>query len=118
MKSSSLLADLLGGMAAEAVLLHLFHYGHSYGRAIARDMDVALDGVQKQLDKFERCGVLVAQTHGRTRLYSWNPKSGIAAKLRDIVGMVYEAIPLEERMKRFSQRRRPRGRGKPITGIQ
>ena len=111
---SSILTDLFGGLAAEAVLLHLFHYGQAHGRAIARDMGVSLDGVQKQLDKFERCGVLVVQRHGRTLVYSWNPKSGLANKLREIVGMVYESIPLEQRQIRFSTRHRPRGRQKPI----
>jgi hypothetical protein len=111
--NSTVLGDLFGGRAAEAALLHLYHYGHSYGRAAARDMGVALDGIQKQLDKFERCGVLVAQQQGRTLIYSWNPKSGLATKLRDIVGMVYEGIPLEKRQQLFQSRRRPRGKGKP-----
>jgi hypothetical protein len=111
---TSILADLFGGVAAEAVLLHLFHYGHSYGRAAARDMGVALDGVQKQLDKFERCGVLVAQSQGRTLVYYWNPKSGLAGKLKEIVGMIYDAIPLERRQEIFATRHRPRGRGKPV----
>lgn len=111
---STVLADLFGGLAAEAALLHLFHHGQSYGRAVARDMGVSLDGVQKQLDKFERCGVLVAQRQGRTLVYSWNPKSGLANRLKDIVGMVYESIPLERRQELFKTRRRPRGRGKPV----
>jgi len=109
---STVLADLFGGVAAEAALLHLFHHGQSYGRAVARDMVVALDGVQKQLDKFERCGVLVVQEQGRTLIYSWNPKSGLAKKIKEIVGMVYEAIPLENRQEMFRIRRRPHGRGK------
>ena len=112
--SDGLLAELLGSRAAEAVLLHLYHHGETYGRAIAGDMGVSLFPVQRQLDKFERLGILVSREAGRTRLYQWNPKSLIAKKVEELVKVSYEGIPLALRESRFAQRRRPRAKGKPV----
>ena len=61
---STALQDLFGGKAAEAVLLSLFRYGESYGRAIARAFAVSLDAVQRQLDHFEKSGTLVCKRKG------------------------------------------------------
>ncbi len=111
---SGFLANFFGSGAAEAALLHLFHYGETYGRAVATDMEIALQPVQRQLDRFEQCGVLVSREVGRTRLYTWNPKSPFSALLREMVKVQYEAIPLEQRQVLFQARRRPRAKGKPV----
>jgi len=108
------LSILLGSYTAELALLHLFHYGETYGRAVARDMNASLESVQRQLDKFERAGILISKLVGRTRLYLWNPKSPLAPKMKEMVREVYEGIPLERRVELFSERRRPRGKGKPV----
>lgn len=110
--NSGVLAELFGSRAAEASLLHLYHYGESYGRAVSADFEISLDSVQRQLDKFERAGVLISKRHGRTLLYSWNPKSIVAKRLKDLVATVYEGIPLVSRQKIFHVRRRPRAKGK------
>lgn len=112
--NSGVLAELFGSRAAEAVLLHLFHYGESYGRAVSADMSVSLDSVQRQLDKFERSGVLVSKRQGRTLIYSWNLKSRVAKRLKDLVAVVYEGIGLDRRQEIFHTRRRPRAKGKPV----
>lgn len=108
------LADLLGSSAAEAALLHLFHYGESYGRAIASDFGVSLDSVQRQLDKFERTGILVSKWQGRTLIFSWNPKSRAANRLKDLVAVAYDGIPTEVSAEKFATRRGPRTKDKPI----
>lgn len=113
---SGVLAELFGSRAAEAVLLHLYHYGESYGRAVSADLEVSLDSVQRQLNKFERSGVMVSKRQGRTLLYSWNPKSRVAKRLKDLVAVVYDGIPLDRRQKMFHTRRRPRAKDKPIKG--
>jgi len=112
--SDGLLAELFGSRAAEAALLHLYHHGETYGRAVAGDMGVSLLSVQRQLDKFERLGVLVSREVGRTRLYQWNPKSLIAKKVEELVKVSYEGMPLALRQSRFAERRRPRAKGKPV----
>ena len=110
--NSGILAELFGSRAAEAALLHLYHYGESYGRAVSADLEISLDSVQRQLDKFERSGVLISKKHGRTLLYTWNPKSRVASRLKDLVAVVYDGIPLDRRQILFQKRRRPRGKGK------
>ena len=107
---------LTGSRAAEWALLHLFHYGETYGRAIAADFPVSLLSVQNQLDKLERAGVLVSKLSGRTRLYTWNPKSPFVKPMRDLVRIQYEGIPMESRQELFARRRRPRRKGKPVGG--
>jgi hypothetical protein len=112
---STALEDLFGGRAAEAVLLHVFHYGESYGRAVARDFSVSLDSVQRQLDRFERAGALVCKRQGRTLVYTWNAKSRLAARLRDLVAVVDEGLSLAAKEALFPERRQPRAKDKPVT---
>jgi len=112
--NTGVLAQLLGSQAAASVLLHLYHHGETYGRAAAGDMEVSLLSVQRQLDKFEETGVLVSREVGRTRLYQWNPKSLIANRLRDLVSVVYDGIPLAQRQQIFAKRRLPRAKKKPV----
>ena len=111
---STALQDLFGGKAAEAVLLSLFHHGEAYGRAVARDFGVSLDGVQKQLERFERSGALVCKRQGRTLVYSWNPKSRVASRLRDLTGVIYDGLSLEAKQVLFTERRQPRAKDKPV----
>lgn len=108
------LADILGSGSAEAALLHLYHYGESYGRAVAADFGVSLDSVQKQLDKFERAGLLISKRQGRTLIYNWNPKSRAASRLKELVGVYYESLPEEIHQEKLSIRRRHRSKDKPI----
>lgn len=108
------LADLLGSLAAEAALLHLFHYGESYGRAISADFGVSLDSVQKQLDKLERTGILISKRLGRTLIYNWNPKSRAANRLKDLVAVAYEGISPEISGIKFATRRSHRAKDKPV----
>ena len=111
---STALQDLFGGKAAEAVLLALFHDGESYGRAIARDSGVSLDAVQRQLERFERSGAIVCKRQGRTLVYTWNLKSRIAARLRDLTGVIYDGLSLEAKQAMFPERRQPRAKDKPV----
>lgn len=70
--------------------------------------------VQNQLDKFEAAGILVSKTMGKVRIYSFNPKSSVTKKLRELIQIFYDSIPLEQKEEMFSVRRRPRRRGKPV----
>lgn len=111
---STALAEMFGSRAAEAALLHLFHHGESYSRAISSDFEISLDSVQRQLEKFERSGVLVAMRQGRTVVYSFNPRSKAAARLRDLVAVYYDGMSLEAKEQLFAIRRRHRSKDKPI----
>ena len=114
MKIVTALQDLFGGKAAEAVLLSLYHYGEIYGRAVSRNFEVALDGIQRQLDRFERTGVLVCKRQGRTLIYSWNPKSRTSARLQDLVGVIYDGLSNPAKEQLFADRAGPRAKDKPV----
>ncbi|MEO0453969.1 MAG: ArsR family transcriptional regulator [Verrucomicrobiota bacterium] len=108
------LKELTGSKTAEWCLLHLFHYGETYGRAVADDLPVSLLNVQRQLEKLEISGVLVSTLKGRTRVYSWNPKSPFTKPLKEMVRIQYESLAVEKRVQLFSKRRRPRRKNKPV----
>lgn len=108
------LSLLIGTKSAEATLLHLFHYGETYGRAVARDLDVSLLSVQRVLDRLEESSLLVSKEIGRTRTYTWNRKSPYTAPFRELVKIQYESIPIARRQELFATRRRPRAKGKPV----
>lgn len=109
-----MLEGIFGNRTAEKVLLHVYHYGEIHASAIAQDYQTALNPVKGQLDRFERAGILVSKEVGRTRVYSFNPKSTLAGPVKELIRIVYESIPLRERERIFQTRRRPRRKGKPI----
>ena len=109
-----MLEDIFGSKIAEQVLIHIYHNGESHASAIAKDFDLALTSIIHQLDRFERVGVLISKKVGRSRLYSFNPKSAYAKPIKTIAEIAYEKIPLKERQRLFSHRRRPRRKGKPV----
>lgn len=110
-----MLEGIFGNKTAEKVLLHIFHYGESHASAIANDFDMALTPVLQQLNRFERAGVLISKESGRSRIYSFNPKSVFNKPIQEIIEKAYDSIPLSERQKIFETRRRPRRKGKPVT---
>lgn len=105
---------MFGNKTAEKVLLHIFHYGESHASAIASDFKTSLNPVIQQLNRFENAGVLVSKEIGRSRVYTFNPKSPLKNPLQDLLEVAYESIPLSERQKIFESRRRPRRKGKPV----
>jgi predicted transcriptional regulator len=110
-----MLEGIFGNKTAEKVLLHVFHYGESHASGIAQDFKVSLNPVIQQLNRFELAGVLISKTIGRSRVYSFNPKSSLMKPVRQLIEMAYEGISLSERQKLFSTRRRPRRKGKPVV---
>jgi predicted transcriptional regulator len=110
-----MLEGIFGNRTAEKVLLHIFHYGESHASAIAADFKVAKNPVIQQLNRFEAAGVLASKENGRTRIYFFNPKSPFQRPIKELIEMAYDSIPLAERQKLFSARRRPRRKGKPVS---
>ncbi len=89
-------------------------YGESHGRAVARDFSVSLVSVQRQLERFERSGTLVCKRQGRTLVYSWNPKSRLAARLRDLVAVVHDGMSPEAKETLFKADNPPSGQDRQI----
>jgi hypothetical protein len=106
------LEGIFGNRTAEKALLHVYHYGEVHASGIAKDYQMALNPVLKQLDRFERSGVIVSKKIGRSRLYFFNRKSPIFEPIRLLLKITYESIPLKEREIIFASRRRPRKNGK------
>jgi hypothetical protein len=109
-----MLEGIFGNKTAERILLHIYHYGEIHGSAIAQDYKTALNPIKGQLDRFERASVLVSKVVGRSRVYSFNPKSSLVGPVKQLVRILYESIPLKERERIFASRRRPRRKGKPV----
>ena len=51
---------------------------------------------------------------GTVRIYSLNSKLGVTKKIRELIQVLYDSIPLEQREVMFHERRRPRRKGKPV----
>jgi hypothetical protein len=109
-----MLENIFGNKSTEKILLHIFHYGESYASAIASDFKTPLNPIVQQLNKLEQSGVLVSKVIGRSRIYSFNPKSPFSKPMKEIIQIAYEGIPLNERHELFAIRRRPRRKGKPV----
>lgn len=111
-----MIETIFGNVTAAKIMLYLFHYGEAYASGISRDMKITLSQVQKQLDKFEEAGILVSKSMGRVRIYTFNPKIAVTKKLKELIQVFYDAIPLEQKEELFAVRRRPRRKGKPVIG--
>lgn len=109
-----MLEGIFGNASAEKVLLYLEQYEEGYATAIARTFDGLTQYMaQRQLERFERAGVLVSSLKGRTRLYRWNPRYPFRQELRALLAKGLKLLPAEDRKRYFSERRRPRRAGKP-----
>ena len=72
---------IFGNKTATQIMLYLFHYGEAYANGLARDMNITLSQVQKQLDKFELAEILISKKTGTVRIYSFNSKLGVTKKI-------------------------------------
>lgn len=109
-----MIETIFGNTTAAKVMLYLFHYGDAYASGISTDMGITKSQVIKQLNRFEEAGILVSKSIGKVRVYSFNPKMGVTKKLKELIQVFYDAIPLDQREEIFSARRRPRRKGKPV----
>jgi predicted transcriptional regulator len=107
-----MLEPLLGSKSSEKVLVFIEALGEGYAREISRFFGIALDPIQKQLDKLELGGILVSFSKGRTRIYTFNPRYPFLMELKAILNKAITFYPEEERERLIMNRRRPRRRGK------
>ena len=109
-----MLTPLFGSENSERVLLFLLKRKSGYAREIARFFDTSLYGIQQQLDKLERGGILVSRKIGKTRVYEYNPRYPFLPELTALLEKVFSFYPEETREKLEMNRRRPRKKGKPL----
>lgn len=105
---------LLGSKNAERVLLYLFTRGEGYAREIASFYNTDLKPIQMQLDKFEKGGVLVSRSIGRTRPYEFNPRYPFLNELKALLEKALSFYPAKEQEELTMNRRRPRAKGKAL----
>lgn len=110
-----MLRDLFNSIGAEAALLHIYHNHESYAKVISQDFGCAVHTVLRQLERFEKSGVLVSRQYGRTRLYSFNFKNPITKHLVEMIKIYYNSMSIDEREKIFRTRMRPRSPDKPVN---
>ena len=109
-----LLSGLFGNETAEKVLLSIANYGSGYPRGIATTFGISLSQVQRQLERLEREAVLSSRLVGRTRVYELNPRYLFRDELAALLKRALGALPAATLDAYFTQRARPRRRGKPL----
>lgn len=109
-----MLESILGSVSNERVLIFLVAREQGYATEIARFFDTNLFPIQRQLEKLESGGVLVSQTIGRTRIYSFNPRYPFLQELKTLLQKTLSFYPVEIRESLLMNRRRPRRRDKPL----
>src|SRR5437868_595760 len=109
-----MLADLLGSVNKERVLVYLAARGRGYAREIARFSRAPLSPVQKAMDGLEAAGVLVSRRVGSTREYEFNPRYPARVELAGLLNRALSLYPAVLREELQVVRSRPRRRGKPL----
>ena len=108
---------VFGSRTAGQVMLFLEHYGEAHGRQIARAFDIPASMVHKQLKRLESGGLIVGRDVGRTRVFTWNPRSQTAKHLRLFLRAELDALPEDVIDRYFRERNRPRATGKPVEYV-
>jgi len=109
-----MIESLLGSKNAERVLIYILAREEGYAREIAGFFETDLKSIQMQLDKFEKSGVLVSRTVGRTRPYVFNLRYPFLNEVRALLEKALSFYPENEREELLMNRRRPRARGKAL----
>jgi hypothetical protein len=110
----TMIESLLGSKNAERVLIYIFAREEGYAREIASFYKTDLKSIQMQLDKFEKSGVLVSRTVGRTRPYVFNPRYPFLNELKALLEKALSFYSSKEQEELIMNRRRPRARGKAL----
>ena len=105
---------LFGNETAAKVLLYMQNLESGYPRGIAEALQLPVSQVQRQLERLETEGVLGSQLKGKTRVYEWNPRCGYLKELRVLLQRGTSMLPENIKSQFFSERRRPRKKGKPL----
>ena len=108
------LEGICGNRSAAQVLLYLEAYGAGYGKGIAETYEVAVSGIQRQLQRLEANGVLVSRMVGSTRLFEFEMRNPTVRVLRELLSTELDALPEAITMRFFRQRQRPRRTGKAL----
>ncbi|HEX4054484.1 MAG TPA: hypothetical protein VHX86_09485 [Tepidisphaeraceae bacterium] len=88
-----MLANLLGSMNKERVLVYLAGRRRGYAREIARFFDSPLYPVQNAMEKLEAAAVLVSRSVGSTREYEFDPRYPGREELKALLNRALSLYP-------------------------
>lgn len=77
-----MLQFIFGNKTAAKVLLFLERQRKVHAWSLAQELGIPLNMVQKQLERFEKAGVLHSRLEGRRKLYEWNPHSPFLPEIK------------------------------------
>jgi hypothetical protein len=83
---------LFGNRTADLVLLFLFRHGEVYATQIAQELEIPVNMVQKQLERFERSGVIVSSLKERRRIYGWNAHYPALSPLKQLLARLNACV--------------------------
>lgn len=109
-----MLETLFGNRTIEKALLFIERYGNGYPTDISDTFGIRVNGVQRQLQRLERGGVLTSKLYGKVRIYQFNPRYPFLKELRALLDKAIQYLPQEEIKKYYLKRTRPRRQGKPL----
>lgn len=109
-----MLEPLLGSTNAERVLMFIAIRSEGYASEISHFFDTDLYGIQKQIEKFETGGILVAKQAGRTRIYQFSPRYAFKTELQMLLEKAFSYYSKEDQERLKIIRQRPRRKGKPL----
>ena len=109
-----MLAQLLGSVNKERVLIYLFARSRGYAREIARFFSAPLFPIQNAMEKLETAGILVSRTIGNTREYEFNPRYAARTEVGALIDRALSLYPATLRDELLLVRSRPRRKGKPL----
>ncbi len=79
------------------ILQWLAENGEANSTSLARELRIALFGVQNQFHRLEKAGLLLSRKRDRARFYSFNPKNPL---LPEILALLRKSLPSNGRGKR------------------
>ena len=109
-----MLEALLGTQNRELTLQYLLVFKEGYAREIATYFSAPLPSIQNQLKHFENAGLALSKMHGKTRVYTLNPRYAFLEEVSTLLNKAREYYKQELKEKFELQRKRPRRVGKPL----
>ncbi|MEE8365857.1 MAG: hypothetical protein V3R76_08725, partial [Gammaproteobacteria bacterium] len=92
---------LLGNVATEKILLHLYHHGGGHLNSFSRDHALGRGAVQRVLKRLVDSELIKKETQGRVIWYSFNVSSPLLKPILELIRVVYDAIPEDEKKNIF-----------------
>ena len=109
------LRGVLRAESQEKILIYLALNESGYGSAISEFFSLSQNTVQKQLARLEEDGVIVGQSKGQMREYTFNPRYIFLEPLVELIKKAYQSYPQDVISDLVMKRKRPRKSGKALT---